>query len=86
MSGERLAGSEKRALLMWVMLGIAGALFAHRYFFRAFPEASVDFRVSRDEALARAQRFVSGLGEDVSSYQSAIIFDVDDNAKTYLER
>ena len=86
MSGERLAGSEKRALLMWVMLGIAGALFAQRYFFRAFPEASVDFRVSRDEALARAQRFVSGLGEDVSRYQSAIIFDVDDNAKTYLER
>ncbi|HVS89351.1 MAG TPA: CPBP family intramembrane glutamic endopeptidase [Candidatus Acidoferrum sp.] len=86
MSGERLGGSEKRALLMWVMLGIAGALFAHRYFFRAFPEASVDFRVSRDEALSRAQRFVGGLGEDVSSYQSAIIFDVDDNAKTYLER
>jgi membrane protease YdiL (CAAX protease family) len=85
-SGERLAGSEKRALLMWVMLGIAGALFAHRYFFRAFPEASVDFRVSRDEALSRARRFVSGLGEDVSSYQSTIIFDVDDNAKTYVER
>jgi membrane protease YdiL (CAAX protease family) len=85
-SGERLAGSEKRALLMWVVLGIAGALFAHRYFFRAFPEASVDFRVSRDEALSRAHRFVSGLGEDVSRYQSAIIFDVDDNAKTYLER
>jgi membrane protease YdiL (CAAX protease family) len=85
-SGERLAGSEKRALLMWVMLGIAGALFARQYFFRAFPEASVDFRVSRDEALSRARRFVSGLGEDVSNYQSAIIFDVDDNAKTYLER
>jgi membrane protease YdiL (CAAX protease family) len=85
-SGERLTGSEKRALLFWVMLGIAGALFARHYFFRAFPEASVDFRVSREEALARAQRFASSLGEDVSSYQSAIIFDVDDNAKTYLER
>jgi membrane protease YdiL (CAAX protease family) len=85
-SGERLTGSEKRALLFWVMLGIAGALFARHYFFRAFPEASVDFRVSREEALARAQRFASSLGEDVSGYQSAIIFDVDDNAKTYLER
>jgi membrane protease YdiL (CAAX protease family) len=85
-SGERLTGSEKRALLFWVMLGIAGALFARNYFFQAFPEASVDFRVSREEARARAQRFVSTVGEDVSSYQSAIIFDVDDNAKTYLER
>jgi membrane protease YdiL (CAAX protease family) len=85
-SGERLTGSEKRALLFWVILGIAGALFARHYFFQAFPEASVDFRVSREEAVARAQRFASSLGEDVSSYQSAIIFDVDDNAKTYLER
>jgi hypothetical protein len=83
-SGERLTGSDKRALLAWLVLGVAGALFARQYFFRAFPEASVDFRVSRDEALARAQRFAGSLGEDVGSYQSAIIFDVDDNAKTYL--
>src|ERR1700674_3434387 len=68
------------------MLGIVGALFARHYFFRAFPEASVDFRVSREEALARAQRCASGRGEDFSSYQSAIIFVVDDDAKTYLER
>src|SRR6202521_5091699 len=68
------------------MLGIVGALFARHYFFRAFPEASVDFRVSREEALARAQRLASSLGEDVSSYQSAIIFVVHDDAKTYLER
>jgi len=52
--GERLTNSDKRALLVWVMLGIVGALFARHYFFRAFPEASVDFRVSRDEALACA--------------------------------
>ena len=84
--GERLTSSDKRALLVWVMLGIVGALFARHYFFRAFPEASVDFRVSRDEALACARRFASGLGEDVSSYKSAITFDMDDNAKTYLER
>jgi membrane protease YdiL (CAAX protease family) len=84
--GNRLTGSDKRALILWVLLGIVGLVFAHRYFFRAFPEASVDFKVSRVEALARAQKFVGSLGEDVSGYQSAIVFDVDDNAKTYLER
>ncbi len=86
MAGERLSGSEKRALLLWVVLGIVGAIFAYKYFFRAFPEASVDFRVTRSEALQRAQSFVSGLGENVSGYRSAIVFSVDDNAKTYLER
>jgi membrane protease YdiL (CAAX protease family) len=81
-----LTGSDKRALLLWVTVGIIGTLFAYKYFFRAFPEASVDFHVSRSEALQRAQSFVAGLGENVSGYRSAIVFDVDDNAKTYLER
>jgi membrane protease YdiL (CAAX protease family) len=85
-AGDRLTGSDKRALLLWVALGIIGALFAYKNFFRAFPEASVDFRVSRGEALARAKNFVSGLGENVSGYQSTIVFDVDENAKVYLER
>src|SRR5580704_5227745 len=84
--GNRLTGSEKRALVLWVLLGIVGVVFAQKYFFRAFPEASVDFRISRAEALARAQKFVGSLGEDVGGYQSAIVFDLDDNAKTYLER
>jgi hypothetical protein len=85
-AGERLSGSEKRALLLWVALGIAGTIFAYKYFFGAFPEASVDFRVTRGEALQRAQSFVAGLGENVSAYRSAIVFSVDDDAKTYLER
>jgi membrane protease YdiL (CAAX protease family) len=82
----RLSGSDKRALLLWVLLGIVGVLFAYKYFFQAFPEASVDFKVSRGEALARAQKFLSSVGEDVSGYRTSIVFDLDDNAKTYLER
>jgi len=83
---DRLTGSDKRTLLLWVLLGIVGVVFAQKYFFRAFPEAAVDFKISRAEALARAQAFVGSLGENVSGYQTAIVFDVDDNSKTYLER
>jgi Type II CAAX prenyl endopeptidase Rce1-like len=85
-SSDRLTGPDRRALLLWVLLGIVGVAFARHYFFRAFPEASVDFRVSREEALKRAHDFVGGLGENISGYRSSIVFDVDDNAKTYLER
>src|SRR5579864_1311483 len=84
--GNRLTGADKRALVLWVLLGVVGLVFAHKYFFRAFPEASVDFKVSRAEALERARQFLGSVGEDVSGYQSAIVFDLDDNAKTYLER
>src|SRR5258707_9611215 len=84
--GERLSASEKRGLLLWVVLGIIGTLFAYKYFFRAFPEASVDFRVTRPQALKLAQDFVARLGENISAYQSATVFDFDGDAKTYLER
>ena len=83
---DRLTGSDRRALLLWVVVGLAGALFALKYYFRAFPEASVNFQISRSEALERAKQFVTGLGSNVKDYQSSIVFDVDDNAKTYLER
>jgi hypothetical protein len=85
-AGDRLTGSDKRALFLWVVLGILGALFAYKYFFRAFPEASVNFKVSREEALKHAQNFVGGLGENITGYRSAIVFNLDDNAKVYLER
>jgi membrane protease YdiL (CAAX protease family) len=86
LAGDRLTGSDKRALVLWVVAGILGSMFAYKYFFRAFPEASVNFLVSREEALVRAQRFVSELGENVNGYRSAVAFDVDEEAKTYLER
>jgi hypothetical protein len=83
---DRLNGRDKRILFLWIVCGIAGALFAHKYFFRAFPEASVDFKVSRTEAQTLAKQFVAGLGENLDGYQSTIVFDVDETAKTYLER
>jgi CAAX prenyl protease-like protein len=86
LADDRLSGSDKRVLLLWVLCGLVGALFAQRYFFQAFPEASVDFKVSRADAQARAKRFVEGLGENLNGYESTIVFDVDENAKTYLER
>ena len=86
MAGERLSGSEKRALLVWVAAGILGLIFAYQYFFLAFPEASVNFQISRTEALERARKFATSLGENISSYKSSVIFDVDEDAKVYLER
>jgi membrane protease YdiL (CAAX protease family) len=86
LASDRLSGRDKRALVLWVLAGIIGIFFANHYYFRAFPEASIDFRVSRPEALKRAQDFMAGMGQDISGYQSSIVFDVDENAKTYLER
>jgi membrane protease YdiL (CAAX protease family) len=82
----QLSGSEKRALILWVLAGIAGLWYAQRHFFEAFPEASVNFRVTRNEALERARNFVESLDNSTTGYRRAIVFGVNDNAKTYLER
>jgi hypothetical protein len=86
LADSRLTGPDKRTLLLWIFVGVIGALFAQRYFFRAFPEASVDFKVSRSESQKNAKKFVDGLGENLAGYQSTIVFEVDEDAKTYLER
>ena len=86
MSEDRLTGRDKRVLLLWIVFGLIGVSFAHRYFFRAFPEASVDFKVSRTDAQGRARKFVEGLDQNLNGYQSTIAFEVDESAKTYLER
>ena len=86
MSSTKLSGPEKRALLLWILAGIVGLFFAHRYFFRAFPEASVDFKVTRPQALERARAFVAGLGENVAGFRTSIEFKVREEEKVYVER
>jgi membrane protease YdiL (CAAX protease family) len=86
LSSSQLTGSEKRALVFWVLAGIVGLVFAQRYFFRAFPEASVDFKVTRPQALERAKAFVASLGENVEGYRTSVEFSVRNEQKVYVER
>ena len=86
MSLERLDSKDARVLLIWILAGLLGAGVAYRYFFQAFPEASVEFKVPRADALDQARQFASAQGAQLTGYDSTIVFDVDDTAKTYLER
>lgn len=81
-----LTGRDVRAILLWLVAALIGASVAYRYFFRAFPEAAVDFKVTRGQALERARAFAASQGITLPGYQSAVVFNVDDDAKTYLER
>ncbi|HVO58627.1 MAG TPA: CPBP family intramembrane glutamic endopeptidase [Dongiaceae bacterium] len=86
MATVQLTSREKRALILWVLAGVLGLWYAHRNFFKAFPEASVNFKVPREEAQRRARAFVEAQGQSLEGYRAVIVFGVDDNAKTYLER
>jgi membrane protease YdiL (CAAX protease family) len=83
---ERLGARDLRVLLIWILAGALGVGVAWRYFFQAFPEASIHFEVTRDQALDMARQFISQQHYSLDGYESTIVFSVDDNAKTYLER
>src|SRR3974390_1821956 len=53
---ERLDRKDAKVLLIWILAGILGAAVAYAYFFRAFPEASVEFKVPRADARAPARQ------------------------------
>src|SRR6266852_7746445 len=86
LSLERLGANDKKVLLIWILAGLLGAGVAHKYFFQAFPEASVEFKVPRAAALEQAKKFAIAQGAPLNGYDSTIVFEVDDTAKTYLER
>ncbi len=69
------------ALVSALSLGIGA-----KYFWRAFPEASIDFRVNRDDSQPLAEKFLGERKVLVEGYRHAAVFDYDDSAKVYLER
>src|ERR1039458_422396 len=83
---ERLRASDYRFLAICLLLLAASAWFSVRYFHHAFPEASIDFRVNRDDAGTGAARFLADHGYRLAGYRHAARFSFDDNAKTFLER
>ena len=83
---DRLRPADFRFLAICCLLLAGTVWFSARYFYRAFPEASIDFRVTRDQARAQAEAFLAAAGLHVNGYREASRFDYDDTAKTFLER
>ena len=83
---EQLKSSDYRFIAVCLLLLAATAWFSIHNFYRAFPEASIDFRVNRDDGQALASRFLSGQGYRTDGYREASSFTFDDDAKTFLER
>jgi len=82
LSPNILSRRDVRVLLLWLLAALVRVSVAYRYSFRAFQEAAVDFKVTRGEALERARMFAATQGLSLQGYQSAVVFDVDDDTKT----
>jgi membrane protease YdiL (CAAX protease family) len=83
---ERFRPADFRFLAICCVLLAATVWFSARYFHRAFPEASIDFRVTREQARTLAESFLTAQGLQANGYRQASRFSYDDQAKTFLER
>ncbi len=83
---ERLRPADFRFLLVCVLLLAATVWFSATYFHRAFPEASIDFRVTREQARTLAENYLAAQQLRVNGYRQASRFSYDESAKTFLER
>lgn len=83
---QRLERRDVGLILVCAAIAAVSLYVGVRYFFRAFPEASIDFRVDKDASLPIAAAFAAQSGASTEGYRHASVFGFDDTAKVFLER
>src|SRR5262245_26506069 len=83
---DRLDAGDRRFLLICLLVTGASLWIGIRYFYPAFPEASIDFRGTRESSAPIAVRFLEAQGVTLAGYRHAARFQYDEDAKVFLER
>jgi membrane protease YdiL (CAAX protease family) len=83
---ERFDSADRRFLIACIAVILVGAAATALLFKRAFPEASIEFRVNRSQARVAGEKFLAGLKRDLGGSRFAGRFDVEEESKVYLER
>ncbi len=83
---DRLNPRDYRFILICLVICALCLWIGMRYFYRAFPEASIEFQFTKDSSLPVAERFLAAQGITTQGYNHASAFRYDDEAKVFLER
>lgn len=75
-----------KSSIVWLVLGIAGLAIFILFFNHAFPVASIDVKIDREEAIKRSADFIGKQGFDSRSFDKRIIFDSDYYVSVYLQK
>ncbi len=81
-----LTSSDRRVIVIAIVVAGISLAIGVKYFSHAFPEAAIQFQVNRDDSTPLATKFLADSGWSVSGYRHTAMFDFDDDAKVYLER
>ena len=83
---ERLYRKDLRLIGICAVVAAVSLFVGVKYFFRAFPEASIEFRTTKESSLPLAASFLAEAGIDPKGYRHASIFWFDEDAKVFIER
>ncbi len=76
-----------RTLLFWLIAGAVGLTIFLHFYPQAFPEASIDFRINRHQALEMGEKALKQLGvQNFSGYIRSAQFSWHETAKRFLEK
>ena len=76
----------KRAILCFLLAGALGMMVFAFYYGSAFPEASLDLKLTRDQITAMSRNFLEGRGFDLAGYRSVTVFTEQRDQIDFLER
>ncbi|MBN2000195.1 hypothetical protein JW935_21780, partial [candidate division KSB1 bacterium] len=82
----KLERKDLRTIVVCVILASICFFFILRFFYQAFPEASIDFKLTRQQARDIAENFLSQMDIETEGFFHSVKFDYHADAKTFLER
>lgn len=83
---DRLTSKDYRLIGIAVVVSLLSLFVIVNYFYKAFPEASIEFKVNQKESRIIAESWLQRLSLNAEGFRHAAIFDHDDEAKTFLEK
>ena len=83
---EKLDRGDLRLVVVSLLVIAAGAFYVRWNYSAAFPEASIDLKLSKDQITTRADSFLRAQGLETGGFRNLTLFDPDDDARLFLER
>lgn len=82
---EKLNTNDYRLIAICILVSMGSLFIVQNYFRAAFPDASIEFKITKQESRQKAEQFLRNRGWDVSGHKHAAKFDHIDG-KTFLEK
>ncbi|SVA98071.1 uncharacterized protein METZ01_LOCUS150925, partial [marine metagenome] len=83
---EKFNQKDIKFIITCLLIGAASTFFALSYFRQAFPEASINLKISKEEGRKQAEQFLANRGWDISDHIHGSRFEYHYWDKTILER